>query len=119
MGINSRVALYTKIEKVECKNCVQEQNSRFDFVRFFYILLSRPDGANSSKIRYTCPDGGMVYTEVSKSSASRLAGSSPALGTRYTENTDKNEKVVSEILHPNLHRLCQSKELKHQQKKMK
>ncbi len=28
-----------------------------------------------------CPDGGMVYTEVSKSSASRLAGSSPALGT--------------------------------------
>lgn len=32
---------------------------------------------------YTCPGGGMVDTEVSKSSASRLAGSSPALGTRY------------------------------------
>lgn len=31
---------------------------------------------------FACPDGGMVDTEVSKSSASRLAGSSPALGTK-------------------------------------
>ncbi len=30
-----------------------------------------------------CSDGGMVDTEVSKSSASRLAGSSPALSTNY------------------------------------
>lgn len=33
------------------------------------------------KFGIICPDGGMVDTEVSKSSALRCAGSSPALGT--------------------------------------
>ncbi len=36
---------------------------------------------NTNRSRYICPDGGMVYTEVSKSSFARIAGSSPALGT--------------------------------------
>ncbi len=54
-------------------------------------ILSRTSPAQREDIRegYTdmyrygiiSPDGGMVDTEVSKSSASRLAGSSPALGT--------------------------------------
>ena len=49
--------------------------SRFDFEGLFHTILELQISISRR------PDGGMVYTEVSKSSASRLAGSSPALGT--------------------------------------
>lgn len=46
--------------------------------------------------RCFCPDGGMVDTEVSKSSASRLAGSSPALGT--IQNLKKNNRYIRKYI---------------------
>ncbi len=53
----------------------------------------------------TCPDGGMVYTEVSKSSAFGLAGSSPALGTKdmATKKTPTSQKIETSQILPDHH----------------
>ena len=52
-----------------------------------FVTNSRPHLKEVAYFFNKCPDGGMVYTEDLKSSAVRLVGSSPTLGTKQNPNT--------------------------------